>query len=182
MRSRPTTVDSSQRAAGPGPLTPPASARHTLLTRPKRDNITAPTRVHVTVDGDRDHLGDPPEGTAGLEDTARPAATRTRKRWPFVLPPGWTRLSSSHPAEPGQSPLMTNVRHEELRKCGPAGGGRQARAIMGLCWPQHDAASAVRARRFPERGSRVPRLTRAGPGTAVPAGGLGDETCPISAA
>lgn len=90
MPSCPTTVNGSRQTAGPGQLTPPASARHTLPTRFKRDETTEPTPVHVTVDGDRDYLGDYPETRAGREDIPRPAATRTRKRWPFVLPPGWT--------------------------------------------------------------------------------------------
>lgn len=104
MPSRPTMVYGSRQTAGRGHLTPPASARHTPLTRFKQDETTVPTPVHVTVDGDRDYLGDHPETRESREDIPRSAATRTRKRWPFVLPPGWTWHRKSRPTEPGQSP------------------------------------------------------------------------------
>jgi hypothetical protein len=102
MPSRPPAVNGSRQTARPCQLAPPASARHTLLTTSERDQITEPTSVHVTVDGDRDHLGDHPETRAGGKDVPGPAATRTRKRWPFALPPGWKEIT---PAKLCQSPI-----------------------------------------------------------------------------
>ena len=102
MSSRPPTVNGSRQTARPCQPASPASAQHTLLTTSSRDQITEPAPVHVTVDGDCDQPSDYPETRAGGKDVPRPAATRTRKRWPFALPPGWTEIT---PTKLCQSPL-----------------------------------------------------------------------------
>lgn len=99
MPSRPATVSGSRLTARP---CQPAPARPTLPATSERDQITESAPVHVTVDGGCDHLGDYPETGAGGNDVPRPAATRSRKRWPFVLPPGWKEIT---PAKLYQSPL-----------------------------------------------------------------------------
>jgi hypothetical protein len=105
MTSRPATVDSSRQAAGPGQLTPLVSARHTRPATPELDKTTESAPVHAASAGDRDYLAGHPQSRAGAEAGPRPAVTRTWKRWPFVLPPGWTWHRRSRGAGPVQHPV-----------------------------------------------------------------------------